>query len=75
MITYEEALKIAREKTSGFTHCTEMEDAFIFGNLDSLDIGGNLPIVIMKTDGFATIMPEYITMCHGGKELRQFKIE
>ena len=69
MVTYEEALKIAREKTSGFTHCTEMEEAFI------LDIGGNLPIVIMKKDGFATIMPEYITMCHGGKELRQFKIE
>lgn len=44
-------------------------------NIHSSDIGGNLPIVIMKKDGFVTIMPEYITMCHGGKELRQFKIE
>ena len=30
MVTYEEALKIAREFTSEFTQCTEMEDAFIF---------------------------------------------
>ncbi len=74
MISYEKALEIANDETSGFTHCTEMEDAFIFGDLDSLDIGGNLPIVIMKKDGFATTMPGYLTMSHGKKEIRQFKI-
>ena len=38
MVTYEEALKIAREFTSEFTQCTEMEDAFIFDNPDILCI-------------------------------------
>lgn len=74
MVTYEEALKIAREFTSEFTQYTEMEDAFIFDNPDILCIGGYLPIVVMKKDGSFIPMTQYVLTHKSQKELRKFKI-
>lgn len=74
MVTYEEALKIAREFTSEFTQCTEMEEAYIFDNPDILCIGGYLPIVVLKEDGSFIPMTQYVLTHKSKKELRKFKI-
>lgn len=74
MFKYEEALKIAREFTSEFTQCTEMEDAFIFDNPDILGIGGYLPVVVLKKDGSFIPMTQYVLTHKSQKELRKFKI-
>ena len=74
MVIYEEALKIASDFTSEFTHCTEMEDAFIFDNPDILCIGGYLPIVILKEDSSFIPITQYVLTHKSKKKLRKFKI-
>ncbi len=76
MITYEEALKIARERKDRIDNCIEYENAYVFGFTgDNNYIGGygHTPVVIMKEDGRIASMPELIDS-GTGEEIRSFTI-
>lgn len=77
MISYEDALKIAREKSfESVDECEECEDCYIFSEKkDFIDLDGG-PIVIMKDDGKAYSYTTYIAH-HDYKEpkpLRKFDV-
>ena len=76
MISFEEALEIARQRKDKIDNCTEYENAFVFGfSGDEGYVGGygHTPVVIRKEDGRVLTMPEFI--CDGiGKEIRSFDI-
>ena len=76
MITYEEALEIAKHNKDEIDNCTEYENAYVFSfSGDSNYIGGygHTPIVIMKEDGRLSSMPELIV--NGtGNEMRSFTV-
>ena len=77
MITYEEALEIARQRKDQIDNCIEYENAYVFGfSGDSNYIGGygHTPVVIMKVDGRISTMPEFV-VSGTGKEIRMIDIE
>ena len=53
MLTYKEALAIAREQKTKINYCTEYSDAYAFGYHTGSGVskGGDNPIVVMKEDG------------------------
>ncbi len=74
MITYEEALKKAKELKPSIDGCTEYENGYVFGSSQDEGVGGNnSPCVILKENGKAVAMP-YFVMHGTGKELRDFDI-
>ena len=76
MISYEEALEIAKQRKEHIDNCTEFENGFVFGFSGDNDyIGGygHAPIVIMKEDGRLSTMPEFISD-GTGEEIRSFDI-
>ena len=76
MITYEEALQIARDYKDEIDNCIEYENAYVFGfSGDSNYIGGygHTPCVVMKKDGRKSTMPEFVIE-GTGKEIRSFKL-
>ena len=61
MLTFDEALAIAREKKEKINHCVEYSNAYMFGNDSGVDNdGGDAPIVVMKEDGSTLGMSAYI---------------
>lgn len=79
MITYEEALKLAKTKKPNTNNCTEYEDAYMFGSSEDegYDGGsGHTACVILKETGVIVTMSEYIL---GGDKVRiirdKFSIE
>ncbi len=76
MITYDEALIIAKREKPNTDNCTEYSDAYVFSaHEDSMYIGGygHAPIVIMKEDGKLMSFPEYIAK-GSGEEERRFEL-
>ena len=76
MITYEEAFEKAKELKPNIDNCTEYENGFVFGCYDDDNyIGGvgHTPCVILKKDGKAVPMGEFI-VSGTGKEIRSFDI-
>ena len=75
MITYEEALEKARKRKDIIDNCIEYEKAYVFGNTnDDNYIGGDhIPIVVMKTDGTLTTLPEVDDKL--GKEIKKHTIK
>lgn len=75
MITYDEALKKAKELKPTIDGCTEYENGYVFGSSqDEGYIGGNhTPCVILKENGKAVTMP-YFVMHGTGDEIRSFDI-
>ena len=67
MISFEQALVIAKEKMSRFNYCEDLEDVYIFGyDWGEPRYGGEgSPCVVYKKDGRAVNMPYYVM--HGGK--------
>ncbi len=60
MITYEEALKKAKELKRDIDHCCEEKHAYVFtSKADEMSIGGSGPCVILKENGRAINMTEY----------------
>lgn len=60
MITFEDALKMAKQTKPNVDNCTEYEKGWVFGCYeDSHYIGGyeHTPLVILR-DGTQTIIPE-----------------
>lgn len=77
MISYEEALEIAKEREPNIDECMEYETAYVFGtHEDDEYIGGydHAIIAIMKEDGRLSTMPELVVnRC--GDMLRIFDID
>ena len=54
MVTYEEALEIARQTRDDIDYCDEYEEGYVFGAEADADYVGGLghsPLVVMKKDG------------------------
>lgn len=53
MLTYKEALAVAREQKAKINYCTEYSNAYAFGYHAGSDVskGGDSPVVVMKEDG------------------------
>ena len=76
MITYEEALKMAKEFKPNIDNCTEYENGYVFGCSDDDNyVGGygHTPCVILKTNGIITSMPEFIIK-GTGEEIKSFDL-
>ena len=75
MITYEDALKKAKELKPDIDGCTEYENGYVFGcSMDDFyDGGGHAPVVIVKENGKAIYMPQFV-IDGTGNQIRSFKI-
>ena len=76
MITYEQALEIARDRKDEIDNCIEYENTYVFGfSGDDNYIGGygHTPVVIMKVDGRIALMPE-LDVSGTGEEIRSFNV-
>ena len=53
MITYEEALRVAKGRKKEINTCTEHENAYVFSYDDGSNeiVVGPAPVVVMKDDG------------------------
>ena len=61
MITFEDALKIARELKQDVDRCYEYEDAYVFSSKEDDNYEGtHEPCVVMKEDGKAKTMLWYV---------------
>ncbi len=76
MITYEEALKKAKEKKPDIDNCVEYENGYVFGchDDDNYTGGGHVPCVIVKETGDAVSMPVFITTVGSGEQVRSFDL-
>lgn len=77
MISYEEALQIAKELKPNLDGCTEYENGYAFSS--SQDEGyeggaGHTTCVILKKDGRAVNMP-YFVLNGTGEEIREIIIK
>lgn len=75
MITYEEALSIARKHKAHINHCIEYSNAFSFEfDTGSETFGGDEPIVILKENGQTMKQIEYAIT--GNKSVvREFMVD
>ena len=65
MVTFEKAKKMAND-IYPVDQYTEYTDAYVFiAKKDSMTIGGNGPIVVMKNDGRVMNMTAYISISKG----------
>lgn len=75
MLTYKEALAIAREQKAKINYCTEYSNAYAFGYHAGSDLskGGDSPVVVIKEDGQTLNFTAYAAT--PGKEyLRDFDV-
>ena len=77
MITYEVALKKAKEVKPKIDTCTEYENGYVFGckTDDEYVGGGHVPVVILKEDGRAVNMPYFIIKIGTGQEIGEFEVK
>lgn len=71
-LTISEALAIARKHKSVIDSGVEYSDAFMFG-VDSLNDGGDMPIVVMKSTGEVHNMVDYVAS-HRVDFIRAFSV-
>ena len=62
MITLERAKRKATRLRPDVNRCVEYDDAFVFSNKDDVSFGGNEPVVILKINGQAIGMTDYLDM-------------
>ena len=77
MITYEEALEIARRRKGKIDKCVECENAYIFSHTEDsgYDGGyGHVPVVVMKEDGRIVFGMPAILNGSVGDEIREFDV-
>ena len=62
MITYEDAVKTAKEIRADINRCFEYEKGYVFSNVEDENyIGGShAPVVIVKETGKAISMPQFV---------------
>ena len=75
MLTYKEALAIAREQKTKINYCTEYSNAYAFGYHAESGVskGCDSPIVVMKEDGQTLNFTAY-TATPGKEYLRDFDV-
>lgn len=75
MLSYEEALAIAKSKKEKINGCTEFNNAYSFYyNSGERTVGGDSPIVIMKETGEALNFISY-AITPNKKIIREFDVE
>ena len=75
MVNYEQAIAIAKELKRNIDHCEERTDAYVFtSEADKWSIGGDGACVVLKENGRAINMIEYIDN-HKGTKVRDFEVE
>lgn len=76
MITFDEALKVAKEKNLNVDSCTEYKDAYEFYSSKAIESfgGGGSPIVIEKTTGDALSFPVALGEGLLSKEVRKLQV-
>lgn len=75
MLTYEEALAIAKSKKSKINYCTEYNNAYAFSyDTGERSVGGDSPVVIMKDDGAALNFIAYAVK-DGNEFVREFEVK
>lgn len=75
MITFEEAVQKAKELKPNIDGGTEWENGWVFSNLkEAGNIGGPSPVVILKKNGEAVNMPEFIIE-GSGKMIKDFDLK
>ncbi len=76
MITYNEALQIARSKMSRVNRCDEDDLAYLFSyDTGELMIGGQGTCVVLKEDGSTMNMPYYVMHYHSGDVIKTYDIQ
>ncbi len=78
MITYEEALKIAREHKPNADNCVEYENGYIFGTHGDENYTGGYghgAVVILKKNGDVARIPEFVMGGKSGKLVRMFELD
>lgn len=61
MLTFKEALAVAKKKKGHINHCVEYTNAYMFSYEGSENtVGGESPIVVMKETGETMNMSAYI---------------
>ena len=76
MVTFEEAVKIAKEVKPNANTCTEWEHGYVFGSTDDemYDGGhGHTTCVVHKDTGKVMTMPQFV-ISGAGEMLREFDI-
>lgn len=74
MLSYDEALKKAKEKKSQINRCQEYENAFVFSYDSGTDSeGGEVPIAIIKESGEALNFIVYATQ-YEHKLVKEFDV-
>ena len=75
MITYDEAFEKAKELKKDIDNVMEYENGWVFGCYDDANYigGGHTSVVILKDDGKAINMPQFVASGTGG-HLRSFDI-
>ena len=77
MISYEVALEKAKKLKENIDNVMEYENGWVFGFYDDSNyIGGygHTPVVILKNDGKATNMPQFVAD-GTGEHIRSFDID
>lgn len=75
MLTYEEALAVAKKAKADINHCVEYSNAYMFSHDTGEDSdGGDSPVVVLKENGDTMSMSTY--MWTPGKDfMRAFPVE
>lgn len=76
MVTYEEALKMAKEKRNDVNVVVEYENGYVFSNTDDAGYIGGLdhaPVIILKKDGKQVNMITFVN-AGTGKEIARKSI-
>lgn len=75
MISYEDALKKAKELKPDTDHCIEYDNAYIFAcHEDNGYEGTRQPCVILRKDGRAVALIYYLTKVGVGKKVREMDV-
>ncbi|MBR4656549.1 MAG: hypothetical protein IKO68_08300 [Oscillospiraceae bacterium] len=73
MVSYDEALAIAKKLKKNVDACDEYADAYVFKNRDEeYMIGGSGPVVVLKENGRAINQVEYFS--RERTHIREFNI-
>lgn len=76
MVTYDEALEIAKSKLNGINTCVEYKKGYMFAHEGGeFAVGGaNAPVVILKDNGRAVTMPYFVAL-YGGEPVKTIKVK
>lgn len=77
MITYEEALKIAKERKPNINVCDEWQGGWVFGYTGDANFKGGYghsPVVIEKEGGQLMSMMQFVTSGTAGELVRSFDL-